>query len=105
VKRGEVWLSALDPTVGSEIQKTRPCLVISPAEINDRLRTVILAPLTTGSAPAPFRIPVHFEKKHGLIVLDQMRTVDKRCLLRLLGSVEAGTLTQVLTGLQDMFAE
>jgi len=75
VTRGEVWLAALDPTVGSEIQKTR--LIISPAEMHDYLRTVMVAPMTTGSRPAPFRIPVGFARKNGLILLDQLRTLDK----------------------------
>ena len=72
VVRGEVWLASLDPTVGSEIQKTRPCVVVSPAEMHDGLRTVIVAPMTTGSHPAPFRIPVSLNGKDGLILVDQI---------------------------------
>jgi mRNA interferase MazF len=71
VTRGEVWLVCLDPTVGSEIQKTRPCVVISPPELHDYLRTIIVAPMTTGSKAAPFRVPVSFQGKTGLILLDQ----------------------------------
>ncbi len=77
VTRGDVWLIALDPTVGSEIRKTRPCVVVSPPEIHEYLRTVIVAPMRTGNQPAPFRILVSFAGKSGLILLDQMRTLDK----------------------------
>jgi mRNA interferase MazF len=105
VDRGEVWLTALDPTVGSEIQKTRPCLVVSPKELNTRLRTVILAPLTTGSVPASFRVAVNFQNKNGLVVLDQIRTVDKRRLIRRLGEINPNILAQVMRALRDMFEE
>jgi len=105
VNRGDVWLAALDPTVGSEIQKTRPCVVISPAEMHDYLRTVMVAPMTTGSRPAPFRIPVTFERKNGLILLDQLRTVDKQRLMRRLGAVEPKTLRATLARLRDVFAD
>ncbi len=105
VMRGDVWLAALDPTVGSEIQKTRPCVVISPPEMHDHLRTVIVAPMTTGSRPAPFRIPVSFEQVQGLILLDQVRTLDKQRLMRRLGAVERETLTVALACLRDMFEE
>lgn len=104
VKRGEIWLAALDPTVGSEIQKTRPCVVISPPEIHDHLRTVIVAPMTTGSKPAPFRIPVTFQGKTGLILLDQIRTLDQQRLTKRLGAVRASTLAGTLDALQDLFA-
>ena len=103
VKRGEVWLAALDPTVGSEIQKTRPCLIISPDEINDHLRTAIVAPMTTGSRPAPFRVNVRFKGKDGLIVLDQIRTLDKVRLVKRMGRVDRGTLSAVLGVLGEMF--
>jgi mRNA interferase MazF len=105
VTRGEVWLVALDPTVGSEIRKTRPCLVVSPPEIHDFLRTVMVAPMTTGSRPAPFRIPVSFAAKNGLILLDQMRTLDKQRLVRRLGAVERRTLRVTLARLRDIFAD
>lgn len=104
VKRGQVWLVALDPTLGSEIQKTRPCVVISPPEIHDFLRTVIVAPMTTGSHPAPFRIPLTFSGKKGLILLDQIRTLDKVRLVKKLGTVRSQTLANVLTTLQEVFA-
>lgn len=105
VIRGEIWLAALDPTIGSEIQKTRPCVIISPAEMHDHLRTVIVAPMTTGSRPAPFRIPVTFEGKKGLILLDQIRTLDKSRLARRLGSVGPKTLSAALAALQAVFAD
>ncbi len=103
VKRGDIWLAALDPTVGSEIQKTRPCVVISPPELNDHLRTVIVAPMTTGSRPAPFRIPITFEGKTGLILLDQIRTLDRLRLTKRLGAVRPATLIATLSVLQDLF--
>jgi len=105
VKRGEVWLAALDPTVGSEIQKTRPCLIISPDEINAHLRTAIIAPMTTGSRPAPFRVSVRFKGKDGLIVLDQIRTLDKARLVKRMGRVDRGTLRKVLRVMGEMFGE
>ncbi|MEG3087364.1 type II toxin-antitoxin system PemK/MazF family toxin [Sphingomonas sp. PB4P5] len=104
VKRGEIWLAALDPTVGSEIQKTRPCLIVSPDELNGYLRTAIVAPLTTGSHPAPFRIAVTFKGKEGLILTDQMRTIDRARLVKRLGKVGSPTLTEVLRVLAEMFA-
>lgn len=103
VTRGEIWLSALNPTVGSEIQKTRPCVVVSPPEMHDHLRTVIVAPMTTGSRPAPFRIPITFGKKKGLILLDQIRTLDKARLVKRLGAVRPDTLSATLNTLQEVF--
>jgi mRNA interferase MazF len=105
VTRGDVWLAALDPTVGSEIQKTRPCVVISPPEMHNHLRTVMVAPMTTGSHPAPFRIPVSFQGKNGLILLDQVRTLDKQRLVRRLSAVERRTLRATLACLRDVFAD
>ena len=104
LKTGEVWLATLDPTVGSEIQKTRPCVVISPNEMHQHLRTVIVAPMTTGSRPAGFRIPLTFQCKQGLIMLDQIRTLDKTRLVQRVGAVHATTLGRTLQTLQDMFA-
>lgn len=105
MKRGEIWLVNLDPTVGSEIQKTRPCVIVSPAELNDSLRTVIVAPMTSLGFAAPFRVPVTHGGKKGLIVLDQMRTVDKTRLVKKSGTVTAKTLTAVLSTLQEVFTE
>ena len=105
MKRGEIWLVALDPTVGSEIQKTRLCVIVSPAELNDSLRTVIVVPMTSQGFSAPFRVPVTHGGKKGLIVLDQMRTVDKTRLMKKSGEVTAKTLTAVLSTLQEVFTE
>ena len=104
MKTGEVWLAQLDPTVGSQIQKTRPCVVVSPDEMNEHLRTVIVAPMTTGSRPAGFRIALTFQGKQGLIVLDQIRTLDRVRLVRRLGALRPTTLALMLQTLQAMFA-
>lgn len=105
MKRGEIWLVNLDPTVGSEIKKARPCVIVSPVELNDHLRTVIVAPMTSKGFTAPFRIPVTHAGTKGLIVLDQMRTVDKLRLAKKLGSVSAKTLATTLSTLQEIFTE
>jgi mRNA interferase MazF len=105
VARGEVWLAALDPTVGSEIQKTRPCVIVSPPEMHDFLRTVTVAPMTTGNRPAPYRIPLRFRGTEGLILLDLVRTLDKQRLVRRMGAVNAATLRQTLAALREMFEE
>lgn len=105
MKRGEIWLVALDPTVGSEIKKSRPCVIVSPPELNEHLRTVIVAPMTSKGFPAPFRVPVTHSAKKGLIVLDQIRTVDKIRLVKRVGAVNAKILSNVLTTLQEVFAE
>jgi mRNA interferase MazF len=105
VKRGEIWLVNLDPAVGSEIQKTRPCLVISPPEMHDHLRTAIVAPMTTASRPAPFRIALRHRGKDGLILLDQMRTVDKTRLVKRFGVVAPAVLRATLAALGEVFAE
>jgi mRNA interferase MazF len=105
VVRGEVWLVALDPTLGSKIQKTRPCVVVSPSEMHDHLRTVIVAPMTSKGRAAPFRIPVTFKRKRGLILLDQIRAIDKVRLVKKEGSVADKTLLDTLRTLQEVFAE
>jgi mRNA interferase MazF len=102
--RGEVWLIALDPTVGSEIRKTRPCMVVSPPEMHDYLRTVIVAPMTTAGRPAPYRIPLRFSGKSGLVLLDQIRSVDKARLVKRVGMVSPVTLRATLAALQQTFA-
>jgi mRNA interferase MazF len=104
VARGDVWLVALDPTVGSEIRKSRPCVVVSPPEMHTHLRTVIVAPMTTGAHPAPFRIALTFGGKRGLVLLDQIRTLDKARLVKKLGVVSATTLSATLRTLQEIFA-
>jgi mRNA interferase MazF len=103
--RGEVHLVRLDPTLGSEIQKTRPCLVISPDELNQYLRTVIVAPMTTGGRAYPWRVPCRFQRQSGFVALDQLRTVDAERLVRSLGRLTPQTVTTVLRRLQEMFAE
>ena len=105
VRRGDVWLAALDPTVGSEIQKTRPCLIISPPEIHDHLRTVIVAPMTSGSRPAGFRVSVSFQGVNGLTLLEQSRALDKRRLVKRLGQVPEDVLTETLRTLRELYEE
>lgn len=104
VKRFDVYLVGLDPTVGSEIQKTRPCLVISPDEMNKHIKTVIIAPMISTSKEYPTRVPCVFRKKHGYIVLDQLRTIDKERLIRRLGSIDSNAQLEVVSVLQRMFA-
>jgi len=104
VTRGEVWLVTLDPTVGSEIRKTRPCVILSPPEMHDYLRTVIVAPMTTGARPAPYRISVTFQGKRGLILLDQLRALDKVRLVKRLGKITSLVLVLTLQTLQEVFA-
>ena len=104
MKRGEIWLINLDPTVGSEVRKSRPCVIVSPPELNRYLRTVIVAPMTSKGFAAPFRVPVTHAGTKGLIVLDQLRAVDKMRLAKRLGTVSGRTLGTVLTKLQEVFA-
>ena len=104
VKRFDVCLVALDPTIGSEIMKTRPCLVVSPDEMNRHIATVIVAPMTTKGQPYPSRVSCQFEGKDGQVVLDQLRTVDKSRLVKYLGPIDAETQTGVLNTLAKMFA-
>ncbi len=103
-QREEVWLVALDPTEGAEIQKTRPCLVISPDEMNRHLRTVVVAPMTTVTRPFPTRVAVRFQGKRGQVALDQLRAVDRLRLVKMLGAVSAKTAQEVSTTLLEMFA-
>jgi len=105
VKRGEIWLVNLDPTIGSEIKKTRPCVIVSPPELNQHLRTVMVAPMTSKGFAAPFRVPVTHAGTKGLIVLDQLRSVDKQRLVKKSGQVSAKTVETVLKTLQELFAE
>jgi mRNA interferase MazF len=104
VSRFDVFLVNLDPTQGHEIRKTRPCLVISPDEMNRHIRTAIIAPMTTRGQDYPSRVLVTFQKKQGQIVLDQIRTVDKSRLIRRLGRLDKRTTEKVLGVLQEMFA-
>jgi mRNA interferase MazF len=104
-RRGEVHLVALDPTMGSEIRKTRPCVIVSPDELNLYLRTAIIAPMTTGGQAYPWRIPCRFHQRAGFVALDQVRTVDRERLLKRIGRLAPATVESVLDGLQTMFAE
>ena len=104
VNRFDVYLINLDPTVGSEIQKARPCLIISPDEMNRHIRTVIVAPMTTASKDYPTRVSCKFKKKKGQIVLDQIRTIDKTRLIKKLGSINPETQLEVISVLQRLFA-
>lgn len=103
VSRGEVHLVQLDPTLGSEIKKTRPCLVVSPDELNQHLRTVIVAPMTTGGQAYPWRVACRFQNRSGFVALDQLRTVDGERLVKRLGRLSVGTTTEVLDTLEEMF--
>lgn len=105
VRRFEVYLVNLDPTVGAEIQKTRPCLVISPDELHRNIRTVILAPMTTKSRAYPTRIACTFDRREAWIVLDQIRTVDQQRLIKRLGTLDQATQRIVLDTLAELFAE
>ena len=101
--RGEVYLVELDPTRGREIRKSRPCLVVSPDELNHHLGTAMVAPMTTAGQPYPFRIACTFGGKRGHVVLDQLRTVDRERLRRRLGTLSPAAVTSVLTVLGEMF--
>jgi mRNA interferase MazF len=103
--RGEIHLVRLDPTLGSEIRKARPCLIVSPDELNQHLRTAIVAPMTTGGQAYPWRIACRFQHRSGFVALDQLRTVDSDRLVKRLGRLAPGTIAAVLEGLQEMFAE
>ena len=104
VNRFEVYLVNLDPTVGAEIQKTRPCLVVSPDEINHNLRTVIIAPMTTVGRDYPTRVSCRFKGKDGQVVLDQIRAVDRGRLVKKLGKIDGTTAAAVLDVLREMFS-
>ncbi len=103
-ERFDVYLVSLDPTVGSEIKKTRPCLIISPNELNRHVATVIVAPMTTKGRTYPTRVPCVFEGKAGEIVLDQLRTVDRTRLVKRLGRIDLAVRKTVLSRLADLFA-
>jgi mRNA interferase MazF len=104
IRRFEVYLVNLDPTVGVEMQKTRPCLIVSPDELNRHLRTAIIAPMTTKGRPYPSRVACRFQGKVGQIVLDQIRTVDRARLVKRLGRMDKKTSEEVMKVLQEMFA-
>ena len=104
INRFDVYLINLDPTIGSEIKKTRPCLIISPDEMNPYIRTVIVAPMTTAGKEYPTRVKCKFKKKKGQVVLDQIRTIDKTRLIKKLGKIDPETQIQVISVLQRLFA-
>jgi len=104
-QRGEVHLVRLDPTLGSEIRKTRPCLIVSPDELNLHLRTAVIAPMTTGGQAYPWRIACRFQQRAGFVALDQLRTVDRERLIRWLGRLSPAAFDAVIQGLQEMFTE
>lgn len=103
--RGAVHLVALDPTEGRDIRKTRPCVIVSPNELNQHLRTVIVAPMTTGGQAYPWRVPCRFQNRSGFVAVDQLRTVDTQRLIRRVGKLADETVGSVLRILQEMFTE
>ena len=103
--RGDVHLVGLGPTRGSEIQKTRPCLIVSPDDLNRHLRTVIVASMTTGGQAYPWRVPCRFQNRSGFVALDQLRTVDVARLVKRLGKLSPATVADVQRILQEMFAD
>ena len=105
IRRFEVYLINLDPTIGKEIKKTRPCLIISPDDMNKYISTIIIAPMTTKGRNYPTRIPCQFDGKDGQIVLDQIRTVDKIRIIRKLGKINTSTQKEILTALTELFSE
>src|SRR5256885_16659854 len=102
--RGEVHLVRLDPTLGSEIQKRRPCVIVSPDELNQHLRTVIVAPMTTAGQAYPWRVACRFQNRAGFVAIDQLRTLDTERISKRLGRISPGTLHSVLSVLQEMFS-
>ena len=103
VNRFDIYIVSLEPTRGSEIKKTRPCVVISPNEMNHHINTVIIAPMTSSSKKYPTRVPIEFQSKKGQIVLDQIRTVDKARLIKKIGQLKKSTYEKVASTLQEMF--
>ena len=104
-RRGDVFLATLNPTEGREIRKTRPCVIVSPDELNASLSTFIVAPMTTGGYAYPFRIGCRFQKRDGFVVLDQVRTVDRKRLVQRLGRLAPSTVSKALSVLREMFVE
>ncbi len=104
-RRGEVWLIDRDPTVGSEIRKMRPCLIVSPDAMNKGLRTVTIMPLTSESRPAPFRVETIFAGRDGRLLADQLRTVDRLRLRKRIGTIDPGSLKSALAMIREMFGD
>ena len=105
VRQYEVFFLSLDPSFGHEIKKTRPCVIVSPDELNDHLATVIVAPLTTKSHPYPTRLPVKFNEKNGWIALDQIRTIDKKRLIKRMGSIDVETIKRIKAILKEFLVD
>ena len=101
----DVWLCALDPTRGSEIQKTRPCVIVSPDDLNEKLSTFIIVPMTTGNRLTPFRVSCIFAGKSGILLPDQMRAIDRSRAVKFLGKLDTDTFAQTLAVLREMFEE
>jgi mRNA interferase MazF len=105
MKQYEIYLVNLEPTIGHEIQKTRPCVIISPDEMNEYIETIIIVPMTTKSHNYPTRIEINFQNKTGWIVLDQIRTVDKKRLIRKIGELEKSTITEIKNSIMEMLVK
>lgn len=105
VSQGDIYLINLDPTIGHEIKKTRPCVIISPDEMNRNIATVIIAPMTTRSRSYPTRVPLTFQKKKGWIILDQIRTLDKKRLIKKLGKVDHLTIKKIKSVIKEMLVD
>lgn len=105
IKQYDVFLIALDPTVGHEIKKSRPCIILSPDEMNKYISTVIIAPMTAQSHAYPSRVPVEFKEKNGWVVLDQIRTVDKKRLIKKLGEIDKNTIGSIKTTIKEMLVD
>lgn len=105
IKQYDIYLINLDPTVGSKIQKARPCLVISPDEMNRNIQTIIIAPMTTKSHSYPTRVKITFEKKMGWVVLDQIRTIDRSRLVKRLGKVTNDAITKIKSIIKEMLVD
>jgi len=105
ISRFDIFLVSLDPVIGHEVRKTRPCVIISPDEMNHHIGTVIIAPMTTKGRDYPTRIPLTFKRKKGQIVLDQIRTIDKTRLVKRLGRLDKNVSAQTLQILREMFEE
>jgi mRNA interferase MazF len=105
MKQYDIVLVGLDPTVGAEMKKTRPCVLISPDEMNDWLSTVLIAPLTTNTRRYPWRVPIEFQRKRGMVALDQMRTIDKRRVVRRLGKARPKVVAEIKAVIDEMLVQ
>jgi mRNA interferase MazF len=105
VKQYEIFLVCLDPAIGHEIKKTRPCVIVSPDEMNDNIATVIIAPITSQSHPYPTRVPLKFQGKEGWVVLDQIRTVDRKRLIKKIGKLDTDVLRKVKSVFKEMLVD